>query len=85
MRLVVLLEALKLVDEGPSHSVKWGHLVRSYCHFHVVHVLYDGVELLIFDSGQWFYHHKVLLLFFVLVDHLLNWIEVLLVREVNVI
>ena len=85
LRLVILVEALQLVDERLGHSVQGSHLVRCDRHFDVFHVLYYRVELLVLDSVEGLHHVQVILFFLIFLDNLLDRVKVLLVRQVDVV
>jgi hypothetical protein len=75
----VLVETLELINKWLGEGIEWSHFKGSDGNVHVLHVLNYWVESLVLYSIERLHHDELIRLFLVFVDHLLGWIEVLLV------
>ena len=85
MLLIVLVKALKLVDEGFGHWVDGGHLVGSNGHVDIFKVLDDWVEPLVLDAVKWLDHQEVVFFLLIFFDDVFDRGEMLIVGEVDVV
>jgi len=55
--LCIFVERFQLVYEGLRYSIQRRHRVRSDGYLYVVHILNNGVILLVLDTVQWLHHN----------------------------